>query len=1790
MRTDQLADRLGGVATAPPVDPAALTDELAALGVQLWVADGELRFRAPKGVLTGERRARLVEAKPLLLAYLRDPHDSPLCPDPAARHEPFPLTDIQAAYLLGRRNVFAYGGVGCHAYGELQFAELDPERVRAAWQALVDRHDMLRAVVDPNGAMRVLTDPPPLHVPVADSVADIRAELDHKVYRPDTWPLFDVRVTRSDDHALLHLSIDFLIADYVSIQVLLREFTELYHHPDRPLPELDLTFRDYLLGERRLRGTRRHDADRDYWWDRIDDLPGAPDLPVLGDRRGEGPVRFHRHELTLAEPEYRALRGYAAAYELSPSTAVLAAYAEVIGRWSRRRRFLLNLTMLNRLPLHPQVDRLVGDFTSAVLLDVDTAAEPTLAARASRVQRQLWADLDHRLGGGVAVLRELARRRGQDAALMPVVFTSALGLGDVDTGADDDPSGGVPGYGISQTPQVWIDCQVMARGGGLTVNWDVRDGVFPPGVVEDMFAAFTTLLRDQSRSADAWQAGDPVPLPAHQRDRHAQANGTARPLSGALLHSAVIAQCRATPDRPAVLTPDRTLTYGDLLGRAGAVAIALREAGCGPGDLVAVAMAPGWQQPVGVLGVLLAGAAYLPIDPRQPAVRRAALIAAAGVRHALVGAADPRAVSTDATIVVDDLAPVDEPPPAPDTTQEDLAYVIFTSGSTGRPKGVMIDHRGAVNTVEDINRRFGVGPADRVLGLASLSFDLSVYDIFGPLAVGGALVLPEPDRRGDPSHWLDLLLLHGVTLWNSVPAQLQMLSDYLKVETGADVPSLRLAMLSGDWIPVRLPDAIRDRLPGLSVVSLGGATEASIWSIYHEIGAVPAHWTSIPYGLPLTNQAFHVLDETGRECPDWTVGELVIGGTGVALGYLGDAVQTAERFGTDPATGERRYRTGDLGRRWPDGTIEFLGREDNQVKIRGHRIELAEIETALGDHPAVGAAVALVEGDTPMERRLVAFAEPARTEPDAGADVTGSLRARAADAIAAVRAEMDAASAVGFARELDHTALLGMLAALRSQGLFATAADSHTMAEIQNGAKVHPRHHRLVRRWINALCRNGMLRRDAAGRLSGAPPVDQAQVDAAWQRVFELLPDGGHRPELVEYFHNATRHLPELLCGEIDPVRLLFPEGRLDIQESAYQGNFLSNTLNRLVVGAVRELAARHERPDRMRLLEVGAGVGGTSIDLIPALAAHRVDYLFTDVSGFFLNAARERFAEYPWMSYGRYDLNEDYRAQGLDSNHFDVVLCANVLHYAKDAGRVLANLRELLRPGGWLVFIETTRDNYQILTSMEFLFDATAGDFQDVRAGQDETFIHSDQWRALLADASAAPALCLSEADEALDTIGMHVFAARFKPDRVPVSAGELSAHLADRLPGYMLPATLTVLDTLPLTGNGKVDRGALRGLRPERGAAAGPVIEEPSGEVEIAMAALWSEVLGAPQVGRDQDIFALGGDSLLAAQLVGRIRDEVPAAGGAFFDELLRDLLEGRTIAELAAGLAAAPAADPSDVDDQGALRVLAVGDGVPTVLVHDATGTLDERLVDPGHQGPLLGLVVDRPDDYLELDPTVLVEWRAAGYVERLLAARPGPLALVGRDFGGLLAMEIARQWREAGQDVTDVTVLADDPVGSSARDDVLAEFLFARAIGRSGDLLDMPAEADLAAAVEAVLAATGDGVPAGRLAYPGPEGPHAGVTDRIRALATEPAADRLARLADGTRPAGEIARQYEVFRHSMTAAAASRPEPYAGDLRLVITFDTERWPIGTERITRFWQDVCLGRVEVERRSGR
>ncbi|WP_051775011.1 non-ribosomal peptide synthetase [Paenibacillus tyrfis] len=905
----------------------------------------------------------------------------PAVPDAEHLYEPFPLNEVQQAYWIGRSADFELGNVGAHLYIEIDASAHSILRLNQALNVLIGRHPMMRAIVRSDGMQQILQEVPPYEVNCRDlrhlhpeeaerELLEIRSELSHRHAPADRYPLFDISATLlANERLRLHFSVDLLIGDAQSWYVMLQELNQLMRDPQATLPPLGLTFRDYVLAERQVLESEAYTRSKAYWAARVSELSPAPELPLARSADSLQAPRFRRLAAFLSPEDWRRLCGYGGRFAVTPSAILLGAFSEVLAVWSKKPRFTINLTLFNRLPIHPDVNRIVGDFTTLTLLEVNYSGQASFGARVKTIQQQLWEDLEHRSYSGIQVLRDYARANLDSSSVaMPVVFTSTLTKTD---GLDASVMRGLGEvvYGVSQTPQVYLDHQVYEDAGMLRFHWDVAEDMFPPEMIDDMFTAYCSLLRRLTDEVEAWN--EPVgPLaPANQLERIGSVNATETELPRGLLHEPFFEQASLRPEDAAVLAPGMTLTYGELARLADSLADWLIGRGAGPNRPVAVVMEKGWEQAAAVLGILRAHAPYLPIDPGLPTERIRLLLESGEIRFAITQSKVDTAVQWPDGI---ERYCVDGPKPQADeaskpeaitaASEDDLAYIIYTSGSTGMPKGVAITHGSARNTLEDLRSRLRIGAQDRVLALSSLSFDLSVFDLAGLLLAGGTVVYPSVGGLKDPADWLERMHECQVTVWNSVPALMGLLVDYAAATSRRLPDCLRLIMLSGDWIPVGLPERIREiAAPGVEIVSLGGATEASIWSVLYPIGTVDPAWRSIPYGRPMANQRLYVLDEKLEHRPVWVPGDLYIGGVGLAREYWRDADKTASSFIRHPATGERLYRTGDLARYLPSGDLEFLGREDAQVKIRGYRIELGEIEQALRGHEAVKEALVAVK-------------------------------------------------------------------------------------------------------------------------------------------------------------------------------------------------------------------------------------------------------------------------------------------------------------------------------------------------------------------------------------------------------------------------------------------------------------------------------------------------------------------------------------------------------------------------------------------------------------------------------------------------------------------------------------------------------------------------------------------------------------------------------------------------------------------------------------------------------------
>jgi amino acid adenylation domain-containing protein len=807
-------------------------------------------------------------------------------------------------------------------------------------------------------------------------------------------PLLQAIVLRlaADDGVLVVLSHHIVLDG--STQLFLDELGELYRAagPAPELAPLPFQYADFTHWQRQWLSGEVLESQLAYWERQLGgDLPRLQ-LPTDRPPAAVRGIRGDDYRFTLRGHLGEGVSTLARQHGATLFMALLAALDVLLHRYTGQRDLCVGFPILDRP--HPDLEGLIGCFVNTLVVRAELAPEARFADLLPKVRETILDAYSHKdlpfetLVNALDIARDLSR-----TPIFQVMFVAHT---------TPAPRLALPELEVSPLALKFegsrFDLLVMVRleGSELCGQIEYSKELFDRTTIVRLTGHFARLLAGIVADPGARIGELPLLAIAERHQLLAEWNDTARAYPGErLIHSLVEEQAARTPEAVAVIDDAGVWSYAALNARANRIAHGLRAMGVRPGSAVGVHLERSAEMVAALLAVLKAGGAYVPLEAATPTERLRFILAQVSARHLLtsqalwtrlgeqpgldgvvaldaaasVGFAGGRRLVGQAEIA---LQPGENPPVW--ASANDLAYVIFTSGSTGVPKGVAVRHRSVGNLLSWINRDFDVGPDDRVLFVTAMGFDLSVYDMFGLLAAGGSVrVVAERDVR-DPERLLALLFAEPITFWDSAPAALQQLAAFLPASLPAGAHSLRRVFLSGDWIPTTLPDRFRAIFPEARMISLGGATEATVWSNVYAIGAVDPRWTSIPYGRPMPNARYHLLDERFEPCPLGVAGDLYIAGDCLATGYAAEPALTAESWLPDPfsGAGERLYRTGDRARRLGDGNLEFLGRRDQQVKVRGFRVELGEIEAVLAQHAAVREAVVIADR-VGEERSLVAY-------------------------------------------------------------------------------------------------------------------------------------------------------------------------------------------------------------------------------------------------------------------------------------------------------------------------------------------------------------------------------------------------------------------------------------------------------------------------------------------------------------------------------------------------------------------------------------------------------------------------------------------------------------------------------------------------------------------------------------------------------------------------------------------------------------------------------------------------
>ncbi len=893
---------------------------------------------------------------------------------------------------------------------------LDVPALARSLQRVVDRHEALRTVfvaVDGVPRQRVL-EGLEIALPVTDlearppetREAEARQRVLETAQEPfslEQGPLLRALLVRfgAAEHVLV-IVLHHIATDGWSTSVLRRELGIAYRAESTAaaavLPALTVQYADYAAWERERMSGERLERLLAHWRERLGDRPPLLALPTDRPRPARPAFRGGRASFALSAETTAALRALGRSERATLYMTLLAGFALLLHRHTGQEELLIGSPVANRP--RTETESLIGLLLNTLVLRIDLEGRPTFRELLRRVRAVALDAFVHGELPYERLVGALRLDRSAGAPLLSALFNLL-----------NQPGAPLVLEGLAVTAfptkleeaKFDLNLAVAESAQGLSGELVYDADLFEPDTARRLLDAFACALSAVAAEPDRRLGEIPLAPDADRRRLIERGRGAVIPFPrDRAIHELVEAQVDRTPDSVALVLDEERVTYRDLDTRANRLARRLRHLGVGAGVTVGVCLPRSTELVVSLLAVLKSGGAYVALDPYDPAPRLRQLIEDADARVILTDSrlSTPGAGGERTVLRLDEEG---QRPAAGDDRRlertvdgEGLAYVAYTSGSTGSPKGVPIRHRGVVSYLQYLTSTFALGPDERVLQLARASFDASVREIFGPLTVGGQVVLLSDDAAVDPAAILFHLRRHSVTaLLALVPSLLRPLTGEAEAQ-GLVAPHLRLVLTTGEalhYADARRP--LRHLAPRARFVNQYGPTECTMCTTFHPIDPAalePAGAddgdgpTKVPIGRPIPNTCIYVLDEALAPVPPGVPGELHIGGIGVAAGYLGDAALSAARFIPDPfdaTPGAQLYKTGDLTRARADGVLEFLGRIDRQVKVRGIRTEPVEAERALAEHPAVSEVVVLPWEPVPGDLRLAAYIV---ARPGAGAD------------------------------------------------------------------------------------------------------------------------------------------------------------------------------------------------------------------------------------------------------------------------------------------------------------------------------------------------------------------------------------------------------------------------------------------------------------------------------------------------------------------------------------------------------------------------------------------------------------------------------------------------------------------------------------------------------------------------------------------------------------------------------------------------------------------------------------
>ena len=1531
---------------------------------------------------------------------------------------------------------------------------LDLEALHKAIDTIVERHESLRThfaqvdgqpvqIIDPPGPVAVLFD----DLSGLDEAVQrerVVAAIDQEWEQPfdlTHGPVMRTRLIRiaGDDHILLR-NFHHIVSDGWSQSVFNREFMVLYEAfregRENPLPPLLVQYADFALWQRQWLDEEALSRDIEYWRKQLQGIPEQLDLPKDRPRQAMQTYAADVAEAIFPAEKLTALKQLVQANQATLYMALLSAFAVLLNRYSRQDDIVVDSPIANRQ--EAQLEDLVGFFVNSLVMRVRLSPDASFNELLAGVRSTALEAYQHQDVPFERLVEVLSPERSLNKT---PIFQVVFALQNAPMGSQQLPGLQVERIGGEELRVRFdLELHVFEHGGTLGFYWLYNKNLFDRWRMEQMARHYVGLL-------NAIIAAPSLPLyqlqmlsAEEQQFLLAELNNTARPVPQTILVECFERQVAQTPEAPAVIFAGSALSYRGLNERANQLAHYLIDQGAGPEKLIAVLLKRSPEMIVSLMAILKSGAAYLPIDPDAPELRFQQMLADAAPLMVLtqsslrvrlpqhVNALNLDSLETQRTLDSPSIAS----PAGIRLLPHHSAYVIYTSGSTGTPKGVVVTHEGLMNYLNYSIAEYDAAGGNGAPAHSSLSFDLTVTSIYPQLLTGKPVVLSS--EQSDVEGLGNLLKDHNnFSLVKLTPAHLEVLNNSLlpeEMNAGA-----RALVIGGEALHYEALAAWRSHAPSTRLINEYGPTEAVVGCCVYQVRPEDPTSGPVPIGRPIANTRLYVLDQYLQPVPVGVIGELYIAGTGVARGYLNRAGLTSERFVADPygAPGTRMYRSGDLARWHVDGVLEYMGRADQQIKVRGYRIEPGEIEAVLKQQEQVSDALVMVR-EHAGEKQLLGYV--IACQPEDG-------RAEAQSAQIAHWQQLYEATYRESEDDQGDFNLAGWNSSYTGAPLPVPEMRMWVEETVARISALHPK------RVLEIGCGSGLLLTRVAPQCESYIGVDfsgevLAQLDSyvkqrndlrhvqlrrALAHELSFVPDNSVDlvvlNSVVQYFPGVD-YLMQVLS---EAVRVAAPGGNIFI------GDVRSLPLLEAYHASVQLYKARNDMPVQELRRQINqARQNEEELALDPVL--------FTELARRWVKVGRAEAA----LKAGDYD-NE------LSRFRYDVTLSlgpkqaiASPQHWLTwdDAGQWRGQPQQILREDpAQSIGVRAIRDQRAAgateavhLLRGEHTAIANAGKLRVAAASPrgenpDEVIKLAQSlgvalaWQGFRTDGVYDAIFNPQWAAQESASDAPHTYYRRY--GNVPAQsaanlelAQELQRDLKQRLPDYMVPSAIMVVPAWPLTSNGKVDRRALPlPIQQQKESYRSPRTPQ-----ENLLCRMFAEILGLPQVGIDDNFFALGGHSLMATRLASQVR----SALGVQLS--IRTLFEAPTVAELVQRLDVKTSAETAF---ERILPLRSQGNLPPLFCAHPAGGLSwcyagFMRELDP--QRPIYGLQTSAVMHDGPLPESV--EAMAEEYVKAICQVQPtGPYYLLGYSFGGVLAFAIACALEKQYRQVASLTIMDSYP---------------------------------------------------------------------------------------------------------------------------------------------------------------